>query len=192
MMERDEMAEAAKHWQSEVRNADENLNKESRRAKAELSSARKELAKLEAAMELKEQELAKVKAGMDMKMDAGLREKERLLNIKEREVVDVQLKLQVSQQKIETLENHSKSMQERIEQLEDFLNISSRVITYSDANFKCISTTFEFALQEKLEIMTKLKKKEAELDNVNVNVIDMLKQELKNEKHRLHIVINFG
>ena len=42
--------------------------------------------------------------------------------------------------------------------------------------------------QEKKELLTKLKKKDAELDQVNILVINELKAQLKSERHKLEKV----
>ena len=86
---------------------------------------------------------------------------------KENEALDVKMQLQFAEKKISTYEGHIEHLEARIKALEDDLTEVTR---------------------EKKEVLSQLKKKEAEVDNLNIQVVNELKMQLKQEKQKLEKV----
>ena len=136
-------------------------------AREEADLLRKELSEVEHNLSTKDKELMASKTALKLNSEATAKEQRKLLTTKESQSQEVALQLQYAEQKIVTCESHIEHLGDRIKSLEEELTRSAK---------------------EKKEILANLKKKELEVDHVNMQVVHELKSQLREETSKLRKV----
>ena len=134
----------------------------------------------------KDRELICSQEAVNLNSSAAVSEQKKLLSSKENESLEIMLQLQFAEQKISTYDAHIKHLNERISQLEDDLAKSKKVYIKSISVTEGLDNIFCF--QEKNELLSKLRKKEAEVDTLNLQVVNELKAQLRKETQKLNKV----
>ncbi|TRY76313.1 hypothetical protein TCAL_02699, partial [Tigriopus californicus] len=131
---------------------------------SELVKTKGELTRLANSLDSKEKELSQVKRSLNQSTNEELLDKRKQLSNLESDKLDVDMQLKFAQQKVITYESHVEHLNERINRLEE---------------------DFESVKEEKKAILGKLKKKEAEMEQINLQVVEHLKSQLKLEARKL-------